>query len=106
MLAARLSGWRVGLPAPAGGRGGARAAASLSVAHGTARLSPLLASFADGRLGLIASFARCFVRVSRLYGDSVFSLRNTAFCKPGLGSLIHTPEQSHLFPFVLEAAPG
>ena len=67
---------------------------------------PATASFADGRLGLIASFARCFVRVSSLYGDNVFSLQNTAFCKPGLGSLIHIPEQSHLFLFILEAAPG
>ena len=83
-----------------------RAAAFLSVAHGTARLSPLPASFADGRLGLFASFARCFVRVSSLYGDNVFSLQNTAFCKPGLGSLIHIPEQSHLFLFILEAEPG
>lgn len=79
-----------------------RAAASLSAA----RLSPLRASFADGRLGLIGSFARCFVRVSSSYGDNVFSLQNTAFCKPGLGSLIHIPEQSHLFLFILEAAPG
>lgn len=36
----------------------------------------------------------------------MFSLQNTAFCKPGLGSLIHIPEQSHLFLFILEAAPG
>ena len=73
MLAAGLSGWRVGLPAPAGGRGGARAAASLSAAHGTARLSPLRASFADGRLGLIASFARCFVSFKPLRRQRVLA---------------------------------
>lgn len=48
VLAAQQSGGRVGPPALAGGRGGARSTASQGAAPGTARLSPLRASNAVG----------------------------------------------------------
>ena len=106
VLAAQPSGGRVGPPAPAGGRGGAHVTASTSEAQGPTRLSPLRASCTAGRSGREPDCE--FRALSKPLPRQVFSPRNAAFCKLGLGSLIHIPGTKPPLSFRLggRARPG